>query len=45
MVNPKSKLYEKHLDWVIRQPEKPEVYYRNQLVLDLSNLEVQDFVL
>ncbi|MFV8324466.1 alpha-galactosidase [Flavobacterium sp. ZS1P14] len=44
MVNPKSELYEKHLDWVIRQPERPEVYYRNQLVLDLSNPQVQDFV-
>jgi alpha-galactosidase len=44
MVNPKSELYEKHLDWVIRQPERPEVYYRNQLVLDLSNPEVQEFV-
>ncbi len=44
MVSPKSELYEKHLDWVIRQPQRPEVYYRNQLVLDLSNPEVQDFV-
>ncbi len=44
MVSPKSELYEKHLDWVIRQPERPEVYYRNQLVLDMSNPEVQDFV-
>lgn len=44
MVNPKSELYEKHLDWVIRQPQRPEKYYRNQLVLDLSNPEVQDFV-
>jgi alpha-galactosidase len=44
MVNPKSELYENHLDWVIRQPERPEVYYRNQLVLDMSNPEVQDFV-
>jgi len=44
MVNPKSELYERHLDWVIRQPERPEVYFRNQLVLDLSNPEVQDFV-
>ncbi|MBP6182764.1 alpha-galactosidase [Flavobacterium sp.] len=44
MVNPKSELYEKHLDWVIKQPERPEIYYRNQLVLDLSNPEVQDFV-
>lgn len=44
MVNPKSELYEKHQDWVIRQPQRPEIYYRNQLVLDLSNPEVQDFV-
>ncbi|MBE7171894.1 MAG: alpha-galactosidase [Williamsia sp.] len=44
MVNPKSELYEKHLDWVIREPNRPEKYYRNQLVLDLANPEVQDFV-
>ena len=44
MVNPKSELYEKHPDWVIKQPERPEVYYRNQLVLDLSNPEVQEYV-
>jgi len=44
MVNPQSDLYEKHLDWVIRQPQRPEKYYRNQLVLDLSNPEVQNFV-
>ena len=44
MVNPKSELYEKHKDWVIRQAERPEKYYRNQLVLDLSNPEVQNFV-
>ena len=44
MVNPKSELYEKHTDWVIKQPNRPEIYYRNQMVLDLSNPEVQDFV-
>lgn len=44
MVNPKSELYEKHKDWVIRQPERKEFYFRNQLVLDLSNPEVQQFV-
>lgn len=44
MVNPKSELYEKHRDWVIRQPQRPEKHYRNQLVLDLSNPEVQNFV-
>lgn len=44
MVNPKSELYENHRDWVIRQPDRQEFYYRNQLVLDLSNPEVQDHV-
>jgi alpha-galactosidase len=44
MVNPKSELYEKHPDWVVKQPQRPELYYRNQLVLDLSNPKVQDFV-
>lgn len=44
MVNPKSNLYEKHPEWVIKQPNREEHYFRNQLVLDLSNPEVQDFV-
>ncbi len=44
MVNPKSRLYETHPDWVIKQPKREEHYFRNQLVLDLSNPEVQDFV-
>jgi alpha-galactosidase len=44
MVNPKSELYEKHKNWVIEQPNRQTYYYRNQLVLDLSNPEVQDYV-
>lgn len=44
MVNPKSELYEKHPDWVIREPARKEHYFRNQLVLDLANPAVQDFV-
>lgn len=44
MVNPKSELYEKHPDWVIRHPDRKEYYFRNQLVLDLSNPEVRNFV-
>ncbi len=44
MVNPRSELYEKHPDWVIKEPQRPEHYFRNQLVLDLSNPSVQDFV-
>ena len=44
MVNPKSELYEKHPDWVIEQPDRKTYYYRNQLVLDMSNPKVQDHV-
>jgi alpha-galactosidase len=44
MVNPKSELYEKHRDWVLELPNREPNYYRNQLVLDLANPKVQDFV-
>lgn len=44
MVNPRSELYEKHPDWVVREPGRKEFYMRDQLVLDLSNPKVQDFV-
>lgn len=44
MVNPKSELYEKHPDWVIEQPNRDTYYYRNQLVLDMSNPKVQEYV-
>lgn len=44
MVSPKSELYEQHPDWVVKQPSRKEHYYRNQLVLDLGNPAVQDFV-
>ncbi|MBE7177332.1 MAG: alpha-galactosidase [Mucilaginibacter polytrichastri] len=44
MVSPKSALYTQHPDWVVKQPKRGEYYFRNQLVLDLSNPKVQDFV-
>ncbi|HTN20245.1 MAG TPA: alpha-galactosidase [Pelobium sp.] len=44
MVNPKSNLYENHPDWVVKEPKREEHYFRNQLVLDLTNPKVQDFV-
>ena len=44
MVNPKSELFEKHPDWVIQQPNRETYYYRNQLVLDISNPKVQEYV-
>jgi alpha-galactosidase len=44
MVNPKSELYENHRDWVIHLPNRDEYYFRNQMVLDLSNPQVQEHV-
>jgi len=44
MVNPRSELYETHPDWIIKLPNRPEQYFRNQLVLDLTNPKVQEFV-
>ena len=44
MVNPRSELFEKHPEWAIHLPNRETYYYRNQLVLDLSNPEVQDYV-
>lgn len=46
MTNTVSELYGKHPDWVIKSPGREVVTGRGgtQLVLDLSNPEVQDFV-
>lgn len=44
MVSPKSELAEKHPDWILRLPDRETYYFRNQLVLDLSNPKVQDYV-
>ncbi|HEX8504885.1 MAG TPA: alpha-galactosidase, partial [Hymenobacter sp.] len=44
MVNPKSELYEKHPEWILKLPNREEHLSRNQLVLDLANPKVQDFV-
>jgi alpha-galactosidase len=44
MVNPKSQLFNQHPEWVIKQPERDNILYRQQLVLDLSNPEVQEHV-
>ncbi len=43
MVNPKSELFEKHPDWVIRQPKREPELQRHQLVLDLTRPAVQEF--
>jgi alpha-galactosidase len=43
MVNPASELFEKHPDWVIRQPQRELQFGRNQLVLDLTRPETKAF--
>ena len=45
MVNPKSELYEKHPNWALTSPHRPLDLQRNQLILDLTNPEVQDYIL
>ncbi len=44
IVNPKSELFEKHPDWAIRQPGRELQLERNQLVLDLSNPAVREWM-
>ena len=45
MVNEDSDLYRAHPDWALAVPDRPPTRGRNQLVLDLSRTEVQDFVI
>ena len=46
MTNTKSELYEKHPEWIIKSPKRDATTGRGgtQLVLDMGNPEVQDFV-
>jgi alpha-galactosidase len=44
MVNPKSELFDKHPNWVIRQPKRELALGRNQLVLDLANPQVREWM-
>ena len=46
MANTTSELYEEHPDWIIKAPQREPVKGRGgtQVVLDLSNPKVQDFV-
>jgi len=46
MTNSVSELYEKHPDWIVKAPNRDAVLGRGgtQLVLDMSNPKVQDFV-
>jgi alpha-galactosidase len=44
MVNPDSDLYRAHPDWVLRPSADEPTLARHQLVLDLTRLEVQDYL-
>ena len=44
MVNPEGELAEQHPDWILKLPNRETYLFRQQLVLDLTNPKVQDFV-
>ena len=44
MINPRSKLYENHPDWVLHVPGRKLSLGRNQLILDLTRPEVIDYL-
>lgn len=43
MVNPRSDLFEKHPDWAVKLPGREQRLSRNQIPLDLSKPEVEEF--
>lgn len=44
MVNPDSDLYRAHPEWVLSVDSQPQVPFRNQYVLDLTNPAVVDYL-
>ncbi len=44
MVNPSSELFEQHPDWVLQVPHRTLSTGRQQLILDLSNADVVDYL-
>ena len=45
MISPDSDLYRAHPDWCLHAPNRPRTLGRNQLILDLSREDVQDFII
>ncbi len=45
MVNPDSELYRAHPEWALRVPGREPLQSRQQLVLDMSNPEVVDYLI
>ncbi len=44
MVNENSELYRAHPDWAVKTPKRNPTYGRHQLVLDLCNRDVRDYI-
>ncbi len=44
MVNPDSELYRAHPEWCIRVPKREPLYSRRQLILDMGNDEVIEYL-
>ena len=45
MISRRSRLYEAHPDWAMQIPGKPHSEGRNQMILDLANPEVVDYLI
>jgi alpha-galactosidase len=45
MVNPDSDLYRAHPDWVIHFPTRQRTEMRNQLILNLGRIDVQEYLI
>ena len=45
MVSPNSDLYRAHPDWCLHVPDRRRTPARNQLILDLSRADVQDYLI
>ncbi|MEY8463226.1 alpha-galactosidase [Streptococcus merionis] len=45
MISPNSKLIKEKPEWVMKSSQYPALYGRNQLILDLAQKDVQDFLI
>lgn len=45
MVNPNSQLYAAHPDWVVHFPGRERTELRNQLLLNMGRVDVQDYLI
>lgn len=45
MISEQSMLFEKHSDWVLRVQNRPHSHGRNQYILDLTRVEVREYII